>query len=113
MCAGSSLVIEASELGSEDFVFIRIAHLSSLAVHRDSPRYELGASSSSSSSSSSLRGAGGEGGDKASGAGWRIGPYAASPMEQRGCVARFSELEFGPRKESVHSSDVSEMVEVK
>jgi hypothetical protein len=40
--AGSSVVIEACELGSEDFVFIRIAHLSSLAVHLDSPRYQLG-----------------------------------------------------------------------
>lgn len=103
---GSSIVIEACELGSEDFVFIRIAHLSSLAVHRDSPRYQLGSSSTSSSSSSSSE----RTHDEGAGADWRIGPYAASPMAQKGCVARFSGLEFGPRKESVHSADVSEMV---
>lgn len=92
---GSSVVIEACELGSDDFVFIRIAHLSSLSVHLNSPRYDLSHSPAET----------GPGRD------WQIGPYAASPMAQKGCVARFYGLEFGPRKESVHSADVSEMTD--
>jgi hypothetical protein len=42
---------------------------------------------------------------------WQIGPYAASPMAQKGCVAHFTHLEFGKRKDVTHSADVSEMTE--
>lgn len=105
--AGSSVVIEACPLGSDDFSLVRIAHLSSLAVHLNSPRYELRAEhtpSSGSSSAGSSSGSRGRGGLD-----WQIGPYAASPLAQKGCVAHFSQLEIGPRKEVTHSSDASQM----
>mmetsp|Transcript_25580 Transcript_25580/g.43125 ORF Transcript_25580/g.43125 Transcript_25580/m.43125 type:complete len:322 (+) Transcript_25580:50-1015(+) len=97
---GSSLVVEACAVGSDDYSFVRIAHLSSLAVHLNSPRYELRPEHTTGSASPTGRGLD-----------WQIGPYAASPMAQKGCVARFSQLEFGPRKEVTHSADVSEMTE--
>lgn len=75
----STIVVEACPLGSSDYSFIRIAHLS--CSHNEKSEKE-----------------------------WQVGPYAACPMQQKGCVATFSNLEFGPRIAAVHSTDSSTMV---
>merc|ERR1712039_266182 len=36
---------------------------------------------------------------------WRMGPFAACPMEQKGGKAVFRSLELGPKVQSSHSSD--------
>lgn len=36
------------------------------------------------------------------GALWRVGPYAACPGQQKGCVATFSNLSIGPRQSTAH-----------
>lgn len=86
----SSVVIEAAPIGSDDFRFIRIAHLSSLAVHKGNELTDL-----------ERNGSGDEEMD------WRMGPFAASVTQQRGCVATFTNLSVGPRLNMAHSSDVS------
>jgi hypothetical protein len=89
----SSVVIEAAPIGSDDFHFIRIAHLSALAVHKGNELTEF-----------EKNGSGDEEVD------WRIGPFAASVTQQKGCVATFTNLSVGPRLKMDHSADVSHMV---
>jgi regulation of enolase protein 1 (concanavalin A-like superfamily) len=79
-----SVLIEAAPLDSNDFHFVRIAHLSS--SHR--------LTSSAVSDDTSNRGI------------WQIGPYAASPIAQKGCVAKFSNFFIGPKEQSSHSAEL-------
>ena len=88
----SSLVVEAAEIGSETFQFIRIAHLSAMATHQD---YSVSESEKSGSPEEKN---------------WCIGPFSAVPMEQKGCIATFRNFSISDRVDSVHSSDVSVMV---
>lgn len=37
---------------------------------------------------------------------WRAGPYAASPIAQKGCEVSFSNFSVGPREPSMHSSEL-------
>ena len=73
-------------------------------MHLNSERYNL--EESEYVPDNSLKGSVGGAGME-----WQIGPFSACPMQQKGCVARFSRLEFGPRKEAAHSTDVSEMTD--
>ena len=74
----SSVVVEAAPLGSEDFQFIRIAHLSAKSTHIGD---DLSAEEVTGSHDEKP---------------WRIGPFAACPNAQKGCVADFSALSIGP-----------------
>lgn len=37
---------------------------------------------------------------------WRIGPFAASPIAQRGCQAEFWDFQLGPRQSTVHNDSL-------
>ena len=74
-----SLVVEAASLGSTDFQFVRIAHLSTKISANDSTQPSLP---------------------------WQVGPYAACPIAQRGCEAVFSNFFIGPREASMHSESL-------
>ena len=73
-----SVVVEAAPIGSDEFHFVRIAHLSSTPIIA-SAAYEEGKKS------------------------WRVGPYAASPIAQKGCAATFTNFYIGPKESSSHS----------
>lgn len=88
----SSLVVEAAHIGSDSFQFVRIAHLSSLATHKGE---DLTLEEKNGSDRENA---------------WCLGPFAACPSVQNGCLATFRNFKVGPREESVHSSDVSHMV---
>jgi regulation of enolase protein 1 (concanavalin A-like superfamily) len=88
----SSIVIEAAPTGSSEFHFIRIAHLSSLAIHKGSELTDFERNGTDEESD------------------WKIGPFSASVTQQRGCVATFTNLHVGRRIGMAHSSDVSHMV---
>jgi regulation of enolase protein 1 (concanavalin A-like superfamily) len=88
----SSIVIEAAPIGSNDFHFIRIAHLSSRAIHKGDELTDFERNGTDHESD------------------WRIGPFSASVTQQKGCVASFTNLTLGPRLDLVHSTDVSNMV---
>lgn len=83
----STIVIEATPVDYDDWHFIRIAHLSSLSINQSV--LELMGDSEKD---------------------WLIGPFAACPMQQRGCVATFTNLRIGPKVDTMHSSDSSSMV---
>ena len=82
-----SVVVEAAPLGSEDYRFVRIAHLSM-------------------ASSNSLVGSG-ESLPTTVSAGWRVGPFSACPISQLGCAATFSNIHIGPMEPATHNSDPS------
>ncbi len=114
-----SIVAEAApiptEAGGQDptFQFVRIAHISSRATHQGS---EL--------TSQEVHGYGSDDADSD----WQIGtqyyyhtttitlipyrtitivgPFAASPIAQKGCTATFSHFSIGPRLQSVHSAEL-------
>lgn len=88
----SSVVVEAAPIGSDDFRIIRIAHLSSLSVHKGDELTDFERNGAESESD------------------WRIGPFSASVAEQKGCVATFTNLSVGPRLTLTHSTDVSHLV---
>ena len=71
-----SLVVEAATKGSNDYSFIRIAHLSPGPKH----------------SRALLP--------------WQVGPYAACPLKQSGCQAVFTKFSLGPREPSTHCADL-------
>jgi regulation of enolase protein 1 (concanavalin A-like superfamily) len=73
-----SVVIEAAHLEASDYQFIRIAHLSAKSLRQAEPRLK----------------------------GWQIGPYAASPIAQKGCFAKFSDFYIGAKERSAHSSEL-------
>jgi hypothetical protein len=75
----SSVVVEAAAIGSDDFQFVRIAHLGGPGVIASDPKTLPQ---------------------------WRIGPFAACPGKQLGCVATFTNFSLGPRVESKHSSSL-------
>ena len=81
---GSSFVVEAAEIESDEFQFVRIAHLS--------------AADSSSSD--------GGGGDADVEKKWKVGPFAASPIAQKGCKATFSEFTIGEKEKPTHSENL-------
>lgn len=89
----SSLVVEAAPTGSDHFQFIRIAHLSAMAVHKG-----VDLSTAEQNGCSEERA-------------WRIGPFSACPMQQKGCKAIFRNFRIGDREAGTHSSDVSVMVD--
>ena len=78
-----SIVVEAAPIGTTDYKFIRIAHISS--------------NSNRSSNIPSV--------PNTAAVPWRIGPYAACPTKQQGCIAHFTQFSIGPREASVHSSE--------
>ena len=81
----SSLVVEAAVMGTEDYQFIRIAHLSTTNQHTSGADCDA-----ASSDNTTLP--------------WLIGPFAACPIQQKGCEAVFSNFSIGPRLASCHSS---------
>lgn len=87
----SSLVVEAAPIGSDNFQFVRVAHLSSLSTH-------LGGVEDLTPQEMSGCDGGGE-------AGWRVGPFAACPIAQKGCHATFSQFTIGPKIDGCHSSE--------
>lgn len=91
----SSLVVEACEIGSEKFQFVRIAHLSALAVHKSLDGDDLTALEKNGSNEEQN---------------WRIGPFSACPMEQKGCQAIFHNFRITDREAGEHSADASVMV---
>lgn len=78
----SSIVIEAAQIGSEDYRFIRIGHLESVVAENHA----------------------------AEALDWQIGVFAACPGEQRGCVATFTNFSLGPREASSHNPDLDSHV---
>lgn len=70
-----SVVVEAAQPGTNDYSFVRIAHIS-------------------------MRGC------RDSGCLWKIGPYAASPISQAGCVAQFSNFSITHREVGAHSDNL-------
>lgn len=74
----SSVVVEAAPLGSEDFQFIRIAHLG----------HNVGL---------------GEGCEHGA---WKVGPYAACPIAQKGCEVRFQQFSVTEKLKSQHDSNL-------
>jgi hypothetical protein len=89
----SSLVVEAAPIGSDSFQFVRIAHLSAMAVHKGADLSDTERQGANEEQS------------------WRIGPFSAVPMEQKGCKAIFRNFCIGDRVDGVHGSDVSVMVD--
>jgi regulation of enolase protein 1 (concanavalin A-like superfamily) len=81
---GSSLVVEAAEMGSEDYQFVRIAHISGPTVTTLSA-----------------------GGSELSLPNWRVGPFAACPTKQKGCEATFQNFSVGQREKPVHNPDLA------
>jgi regulation of enolase protein 1 (concanavalin A-like superfamily) len=71
-----SVVVEAAPTGTENYQFVRIAHIS---VDANPTKTRLP---------------------------WRVGPFAACPIEQNGCEVRFTNFSVGPREVSVHSSEL-------
>lgn len=88
----SSIVVEVAPIGSDDFRFIRIAHLSSLAIHKGDELTDFERNGTDQETD------------------WKIGPFAASVGQQKGCVARFTNLSVGPCLDLIHSTDVSHFV---
>ena len=89
----SSVLLEAAPLGSDDFHFFRIAHLSSRASHRG---VEHANEAAAQGTDDDLP--------------WQVGPTAICAMAQKGFSARFTKFSVGPRLPSVHSTDASGMV---
>jgi hypothetical protein len=88
----SSIVVEAAPLNSDEFHFVRIAHLSAMSSHN---------------------GAGfsvGEANGTIEELPWQVGPFAACAMAQKGCCAKFSNIRIGPKDSITHSADVADMV---
>lgn len=77
-----SVVVEAAPIGSDEFHFVRIAHLSSTSIIAEAVASQGVAKS------------------------WRIGPYAASPIAQKGCSATFTHFYIGPKERSSHSESL-------
>ena len=77
-----SLVVEAAPVGSsnDNFHFIRIAHLSNRSTENNG------------SADAALP--------------WMVGPYAACPIQQKGCKVLFTNFSIGPREASMHSSEL-------
>lgn len=88
----SSVLIEAAPIGSDDFHFIRIAHLSSKAIHKGDELTDFERNGTDEETP------------------WQVGPFSASVTQQRGCIATFKNLLIGPRLNLTHSTDVSNMV---
>lgn len=80
----NSLVVEAAPMGSDDFHFVRIAHLSTRSSYNgeDVPADER------SGTSEELQ--------------WRVGPFAACPIAQKGCKVVFKNLYIGAKEPSLH-----------
>jgi regulation of enolase protein 1 (concanavalin A-like superfamily) len=77
-----SVVVEAAPLGSEDYKFIRIAHLSTSSSNSLVPSVESAPCVS-----------------------WRVGPFSACPISQQGCRATFFNMHIGPSESTTHNSD--------
>lgn len=73
-----SIVVEAAQTGTDEYQFIRIAHLSH---HRASDDDEPCM--------------------------WRVGPYAASPTMNARCCATFTKFSVGSKESSSHSSQLT------
>lgn len=84
----NSFVIEAAPAQSEDFQFVRIAHLSARSSHETDDSLEA----------EKMKGSERE---KA----WNIGPFAACPIAQKGCCAKFTNFSVGRREASLHNPD--------
>lgn len=76
-----SIVIEAAPLDTSQFQFVRIAHL-----NHDSLRRKLE--------------------EDPTARGWQVGPYAASPVAQRGCLAKFTDFFIGQKEHCTHHSEL-------
>lgn len=90
---GTSVVLEANRAGGaeEDWEFVRICHLSAMSSHRGSAHEgELEAGGSEREMP------------------WRVGPFAACSLAQRGCVATFTRFVVGPLKPMTHEADGNE-----
>jgi hypothetical protein len=79
MLQSSSVSVEAAPIGSDDFQFVRVAHLGGPGI---------------------------DAGDPNTFPEWRIGPFAACPGKQMGCIASFTNFICGPRLETKHSSSL-------
>jgi len=82
----SSVVVEAALPGTDKWEFVRIAHISSRAAH-------LGIDNEPEACGSIE--------EKP----WYVGPFAACALEQRGCVATFSDLKISKPVQTTHHSD--------
>jgi len=82
----SSVVVEAAVPGTGNFEFVRIAHLSAQTAHHGIAN-EPEASGSAEEKP------------------WLVGPFAACALEQKGCVATFSDMTIGKRVAATHHSD--------
>ena len=80
-------------LGSDDFQFVRSAHLSAMAIHKGSELTDAERNGAEEEKS------------------WRIGPFSAVPMQQKGCRATFRKFRIADKEQGAHSSDVSVMVD--
>ena len=89
----SSVVIEAAPIDSNEFHFIRIAHLSSKSIHKGDELTDFERNGTDDETS------------------WKVGPFSASVTQQRGCIATFRNLLIGPRLNLSHSTDVSNIVQ--
>eukprot|EP01031_Cornospumella_fuschlensis_P026483 gene26483-32007_t len=72
----SSIVVEAASAGTNEYRFIRIAHLQSVLREDGEPLD------------------------------WQIGVFSACPGEQRGCAATFTNFSLGPREPSAHNPEL-------
>ena len=81
------VVVEAASATEPDaeFHFIRIAHLSAGVSHTDVDE---------PAGSTAVP--------------WRIGPFGASPIAQRGSSATFSNFSIGPLKKGTHDPNLSD-----
>jgi hypothetical protein len=82
----SSFVVEAAPVSDEStaerqYQFVRIAHLAS-----SSPTFRAD--------------------DPSTFPTWRLGPFAACPIAQRGCSVSFRDFAIGPRLAAAHSSEL-------
>eukprot|EP00051_Salpingoeca_urceolata_P031725 m.12682 g.12682 ORF g.12682 m.12682 type:complete len:235 (+) comp4337_c0_seq1:439-1143(+) len=87
MLVGSSVVVEAAPVGSEKWSFIRIAHLSASSRHTGLPADEQAVLDAPDADAKP----------------WRVGPFAACPVKQDGCIARITQFHLGPKKEMLHA----------
>jgi regulation of enolase protein 1 (concanavalin A-like superfamily) len=88
-----SFVVEAAPIDSENFQFIRIAHLSShIFYHRRVTSTSTNEDYEISGSLEELP--------------WQVGPYGACPIIQNGeCVLTFRNFSIDKREATVHHSD--------
>lgn len=94
---GSSVVVECNTIdgGEDTWQFMRICHLSAKMASSGGLSYPSGGPEPGAVGSSQE-------------ADWRIGPFGACSLQQRGCVCTFSKLSVGPPVQSTHQADGNE-----